>query len=98
MYVVYTGIEDGAATFVLCERDDDRDRSIRRLTLPPEDVPEGTSIEDHFWVEIDENGEIIELQFDPSFTAQKSEEYQDAVETHKQIQERERQRLDDTGE
>lgn len=67
-YVVYTGIEDGAATFALYERASDRDRGVRGLAIPPEDVPAGTENGDHFWVDLDENGKINNLYFDEELT------------------------------
>lgn len=98
-YVVYTGIEDDTATFALFDMDHDRyydsDRLVGRITMCQENVPEGTQSDDHFWVNIDENGEIAELQFDAELTEQKLKEAQDSVEKFKQLQERERSRLDD---
>lgn len=101
-YVVYTGIEDGAATFALFEIDHDKyfdsDRLVGQIAIDPENVPEGTESEDHFWVELNEDKEITELQFDPELTKKKLAEAQDSVEKFKQLQEREKQRLNDDAE
>lgn len=97
-YVVYTGIEDGAATFALYERASDRDRGIRGLAIPPEDVPEDTKNGDHFWVDLDEDGEINELYFDAEFTNEKQEGYQETVEKFNKLQNRDRKELGGDGE
>lgn len=62
--------------------------------MVPEDVPDGTEFEDHFWVEI-EDGEITALQFDPELTEQKREKYQAAEEIHRKMQELSRQASND---
>jgi hypothetical protein len=92
-YGVYTGIEDGAATFALF----DDGGIVGRTAMAPEDLPVNTENGDHFWVEI-EDGDIVELQFDPELTAQSQEEAQDAVETHRKMQELGRQELNDDDE
>lgn len=95
-YVVYHGIEDGAAIFSLFTRDPDLDfdRAVRRMTMDPDDVPPETEFEDHFWVEIEEN-EIVTLQFDPEFTEEKKETYKEVEKIHQEMQEASRQELND---
>lgn len=94
-YVVYNGIEEGMATFSLCDRNYEEDRIVDQIAIPPEDVPEGTEYQDHFWVDLNEKGEIIEMRYDPEFTAQKTSEYQEAVDMFQKMQDQEKQRLDD---
>jgi hypothetical protein len=92
-YGVYTGIEDGAATFALF----DDGGIVGRTAMAPGDLPDDTDNGDHFWVEI-EDGDIVELQYDPELTAHSQEEAQDAVKTHRKMQELGRQQLDDENE
>lgn len=94
-YVVYTGIEDGAATFALYERTSDRDKGVRSLAMPPEDVPAEPENGDHFWVDLDENGEIEDLYFDEEFTNKKEDKYQETVNEFKKLQERDRKKIDE---
>lgn len=81
-YVVYTGIEDGAATFSLY----DDGGVVTRLTMTPEDVPSGTEIGDHFWVDHDEENDIVRLRFDPDYTSQKQEKARTAVRKYRELQ------------
>lgn len=94
-YVVYTGIEDGAATFSLY----DNGGIITQLTISPDDVPPGTDIGDHFWVDLDEADDIAELYFDPQLTTQKKKEAESAVEKYKKLKEHDKEkRSGDNGE
>lgn len=90
-YVVYHGIEDGAATFGLY----DDEGAVRRVTMSPDEVPAGTEIGDHFWVELNEDSEISKLKFDSEFTDKKQEQYQEAVDKFKQMQEMGRQKMEE---
>jgi hypothetical protein len=93
IYAVYTGIEDGAATFSLY----DDSGVVTQFTMLPENVPDGTAYQDHFRVKID-GREITDLQFDSELTAQKKEGYRDVVETFREMQERGRSELTDAEE
>jgi hypothetical protein len=90
IYAVYTGIEDGAATFSLY----DDSGVVTQFTMLPESVPDGTAYQDHFRVKID-GREITDLQFDSKLTAQKKEEYRGVVEKFREMQERGRSELTD---
>lgn len=89
-YVVYSGTEDDTAIFLLCNEDG----IIRRTTMDPQEVPEGTEYLDHFWVKVRDE-EIAELQFDQELTSQMSDEYQSTIETFKKMQEHDREKLDE---
>lgn len=93
-YVVYTGIEDSAATFTLY----DSGGPVRQVAMSPDQIPEGTEYQDHFWVQI-EDGNIASFKFDSELTEQKREENQDAVEMYKDWQEydKETRNRDDNG-
>lgn len=90
-YVVYHGIEDGAATFSLFDTNYENDRLVRQITLLPNEIPDGIEYQDHFWVQI-EDGEIVELQFDSELTEQKLAEAQDAAEVFEKWQEMDEQK------
>lgn len=81
-YVVYTGVEDGAATF--SQYDDSG--VVTQLTMTPEEVPSGTEIGDHFWVDPDEESGVVRLRSDPDFTSQKQKEAQTAVRKYRELQ------------
>lgn len=93
-YVVYNGLEDGAATFSLYDRSYEPERIVDRITMRPQDVPEGAEIEDHFWVDLDEDGTIIRMDFDPEFTEKKQEEAQAGVDTFRELKKQEEQQSD----
>jgi hypothetical protein len=93
VYAVYTGIEDGAATFSLY----DDSGVVTQFTMRPENLPDGTAYQDHFRVRIDDR-EITDLQFDSELTSKKKEEYRGVVETFRQMQERGRSELTDDEE
>jgi hypothetical protein len=88
-YVVYTGIEDGAATFSLY----DDGGVVTQLTTSPKDIPSRTEIGDHFWVDHAVKGDTIELRFDSEFTSQKQEEAQTAVRKYRELQKSDRKKL-----
>lgn len=81
-YVVYTGTENGAATF--SQYDDSG--VVTQLTMTPESVPSGTEIGDHFWVDPDEESDIVRLRFDSDLTSQKQKEAQTAVRKYRELQ------------
>lgn len=91
-YVVYTGFEDGAATFSLY----DDGGVVTKLTISPEYVPSGTDIGDHFWINHADGDGNVKLQFDPEFTAQKQEKARAAVEMYRDLQESDRSDLNET--
>jgi hypothetical protein len=88
-YVVYTGIEGSGATFSLY----DDGGVMTQLTMTPEEVPSGTEIGDHFWVDHDEESDIVRLRFDSDFTAQKREEARTAVRKYQELQKNDREEL-----
>lgn len=77
-YVVYHGWVEGEAPFVLFDRDHDEDYERPKLVggvwVDQEDVPAGAEYQDHFWVELDEDGEITALKYDSELTAEKKKE------------------------
>lgn len=83
-YVVYTGIEDGAATFSLY----DNGGVITQLTMTPDNVPSRVEIGDHFWIDVNEEGIIGELRFDAELTSQKQEATQTSVKKYRELQKR----------
>lgn len=90
-YVVYHGIEDGAAIFSLFDTNYESDRLVRRMTTAPDLVPDETEYQDHFWVQIDD-GEISELRFDPKLTEQQLADAQDAVDVFEKWKESDKQK------
>lgn len=72
---MYNDIEREKASFLLYDIDYgwdyDRPRLIRGITMEPDDVPEEVEYQDIFWMGLDEEDEITELEFDPKLIEQK---------------------------
>lgn len=90
-YVVYTGIEDGAATFSLY----DDGGVVTQLTISQKYVPSGTDIGDHFWIDLVQDDGIVNLRSDSEYTAQKQEEAQTTVKKYRELQEHDRANLNE---
>lgn len=99
-YVVYNGIENEMATFLLFERDhdgdSDRPRGVRGIRMEPNNVPDGIEYQEHFWVELDDDGEIVALEPAPEIDEQKKKDYQNAADTYDEWQEREKRKWGET--